>query len=110
MAPIVGPAGPQAVAKPGEVAIVGRRLPPAYRAKAPWPAAGAGPKHNQSVRRSSDQPLSITTGRGPKLPVGPPTPRLTRGYVIRLGPDLSPKRLACNLRAIVNPQGALFAD
>src|SRR5664280_3905289 len=74
MAPIVGPAGPLAVAEPGEVAIVGRRLPPAYRAKAPWPAAGAGPKYNQAVRRSSDQPLSITTGRGPKLPVGPPTP------------------------------------
>src|SRR5664280_2589213 len=74
MAPIVGPAGPLAVAEPGEVVIVGRRLPPAYRAKAPWPAAGAGPKHNQAVRRSSDQPLSITTGRGPKLPVGPPTP------------------------------------
>src|ERR1035437_3955251 len=78
MAPIVGPAGPLAVAKPGDVAIVGRRLPPAYRAKAPWPAASAGPKHSQPARRSSDQPLSITTGRGPKLPVGPPTPQVRR--------------------------------
>ena len=26
-----------------------------------------------AVRPSSDQPLSMTTGRGPKLPVGPPT-------------------------------------
>ena len=29
-------------------------------------------------RRSSDQPLSITTGRGPKLPVPPPTPEQHR--------------------------------
>jgi hypothetical protein len=40
--------------------------------------------------RSSDQPLSTTTGRGPRLPVGPPTPEkyLLKRYklsVMRLG-------------------------
>jgi hypothetical protein len=35
------------------------------------------PGVSHAARRSSDQPLSTTAGRGPKLPVGPPTPVIT---------------------------------
>ena len=38
---------------------------------APLPGS---PDAGHAARPSSDQPLSSNTGRGPKLPVGPPTP------------------------------------
>jgi hypothetical protein len=60
----------------------------------------------QEIRHSPDQPLSITTGRGAKLQVGPPTPRLTRQNAFVFRPGESRLFGQCKLRAIA--KGARF--